>query len=92
MLEEIGKPLDIVLLLEVSDDVAFARLIKRHELEGRTDDTPEGIRNRLRHYHERTEPVVERYRNEGRLVAVDGERGVDEVAGAIEDALRVGAH
>jgi adenylate kinase len=92
MLDEIGKPIDVVLLLEVSDDVAFARLLKRHEVEGRTDDTPEGIRNRLRHYHERTEPVVERYRAEDRLVAVDGEREVGEVACAIEDALRVGAH
>jgi adenylate kinase len=92
MLDEIGKPVDVVLLLEVSDDVAFARLSKRLEVEGRADDTPDAIRNRLRLYHERTEPVVERYRSEGRLVAVDGERGVDEVASAIEDALRVGAH
>jgi len=92
MLDEIGKPLDVVLLLEVSDEVASARLEKRHELEGRTDDTPEAIRTRLRHYHELTEPVVERYRAEGRVVGVDGERGVDEVASAIEDALRVGAH
>lgn len=92
MLDQIGKPIDVVLLLEVSDEVAFSRLSKRRELEGRTDDSPEGIRNRLQHYHERTEPVVERYRAEGRLVAVDGERGVDEVASTIEDALRVGAH
>ena len=43
-------------------------------------------------YHERTEQVVERYRAEGRLVSVDGERDVDQVAAEIEDALRVGAH
>ena len=42
--------------------------------------------------NELTEPVVERYREEGRLVAVDGEQTVDEVAGAIEAALeQVGA-
>jgi len=91
MLDEIGKPLDVVLLLEVSDGVAAARLLDRLAAEGRADDTPDAIRNRLRLYHERTEPVVERYRAEGRLVSIDGERSVDEVAAAIEDALRVGA-
>jgi len=91
MLEEIGKPIDVVLLLEVSDEVALERLLRRLELEGRADDTPEAIRNRLRLYHERTEPVVERYRAGGRLVAVDGEPAEDDVASAIEDALQVGA-
>jgi adenylate kinase len=85
MLEEIGKPLDVVLLLEVSDDVSLERLLGRRAEEGRTDDAPEVIRNRLRLYHELTEPMVERYR--GKLVAIDGERPVDEVAAAIEEAL-----
>ena len=91
MLDEIGKPLDVVLLLDVRDEVALARLLERLAVEGRADDTPAAIRNRLRLYHERTEPVVERYRAEGRLLTVDGERSVDEVAAAIEVALRVEA-
>jgi adenylate kinase len=87
MLEEIEKPLDVVLLLEVSDDVAVERLLQRGAIEHRLDDEPEAIRNRLRLYHERTEPVVERYRSEGKLVAVDGERPVEDVHDAIDDAL-----
>ena len=35
MLEEIGKPLDVVLLLDVSDDVALERLLARRAHEGR---------------------------------------------------------
>jgi adenylate kinase len=92
MLEEIGKPLDAVLLLEVSDAVSLDRMLGRRAQEGRSDDAPDVIRNRLRLYHELTEPVVERYRDEGVVVAVDGERPVDEVAVAIEGALaQVGA-
>jgi adenylate kinase len=92
MLDEIGKPLDVVLLLQVSDDVSLERLLGRRAAEGRSDDAPEAIRNRLRLYHELTEPVVERYRTKGTLVAVDGERPVDDVAREIEDALvQVGA-
>jgi adenylate kinase len=87
MLEEIEKPLDVVLLLEVSDDVAVERLLQRGAVEHRADDEPEAIRNRLRLYHELTEPVVERYRAKGRLVPVNGEQSVEDVHDEIEDAL-----
>jgi adenylate kinase len=87
MLDEIEKPLDVVLLLEVSDDVAVERLLQRGAVEHRADDEPEAIRNRLRLYHELTEPVVERYRAEGRLVPVNGEQTVEDVHDEIEDAL-----
>ena len=87
MLAEIGKPLDAVLLLDVGDDVAVRRLHGRANEEGRADDSPEAIANRLRLYHELTKPVVERYRARGTLVEIDGERGVAAVAEQIEQAL-----
>jgi adenylate kinase len=87
MLAEIGKPLDVVLLLKVSDDVASTRLLGRAAAEGRKDDTPEAIANRLRLYHEETEPIGERYRAEGLLVPINGERSVGEVAADIDAAL-----
>jgi adenylate kinase len=87
MLAEIGKPVDIVLLLQVGDDVASTRLLGRAAAEGRKDDEPDAIANRLRTYHEETEPVVERYRVEGTLVPIPGERSVGEVAADIDAAL-----
>lgn len=87
MLAEIGKPLDAVVLLEVSDEVAGGRLRGRAVEEGRTDDSPEVIANRLRLYHELTKPVVERYRAAGALVEIDGAQGVAAVAEQIEQAL-----
>jgi adenylate kinase len=91
MLEEIAKPLDAVILLQVSDDVATERLRERAAQEGRADDSPEAIANRLRLYHELTELVVDRYQRAGIEVIVDGEQTVDEVFEAIQDALQVGA-
>jgi len=92
MLDEIGKPLDTVLLLHVSDAEATRRLAGRAALEGRADDTPEAIANRLRLYHELTEPLVERYRQACTLAEVGGERSMDEVFAEIEGALaRAGA-
>jgi adenylate kinase len=90
MLEEIEKPLDVVLLLEVSDDVSLERLLARGAEEGRADDAPDAIRNRLRLYHSLTEPVVERYREAGTLVTVDGERSVEQVAVAVDEELSRG--
>ena len=87
MLDEVGKPLDAVLLLEVSDETALSRLLERGTEGGRPDDAPDAIRNRLRLYHGLTKPVVERYRERGTLVEVDGERSIDEVSSAIEVAL-----
>jgi adenylate kinase len=87
MLEEIGKPLHAALLLDVRDEAAIRRLAGRAEEEGRTDDSPEVIANRLRLYHELTEPVVERYRDAGILAEVDGEGAVDDVERSIAHAL-----
>ncbi len=87
MLAEIGKPLDAVILLQVGDDVATKRLQARAAAEGRADDSPDAIRNRLRLYHELTEPLVGRYRQDGMLVTVDGEGSVEKVGADIDDAL-----
>jgi adenylate kinase len=87
MLDEIGKPLDAVLLLDVDDEVALGRLLGRRAEEGRSDDAPDVIRKRLRLYHSLTKPVVERYREAGTLLEVDGDQRPDDVARAIEEQL-----
>jgi adenylate kinase len=45
----------------------------------RDDDKPETVRKRLATYHEQTEPLVERYEDEGLLRRFDGTRPADEV-------------
>jgi len=76
-----------VILLQVSDEVATERLRERASKEGRADDSPEAIANRLRQYHELTELVVDRYQQAGIEVIVDGEQTMDDVFVAIQDAL-----
>jgi adenylate kinase len=87
MLTEVGQPLDVIVLLEIADDVARERMLKRAEIEGRADDTPEVIERRLATYHEQTEPVVRFYLASGKLVQVHGERTIDEVWSEIQAAL-----
>jgi adenylate kinase len=87
MLGEIGRSLDAILFFDLPDDVARQRLLGRAAEENRPDDTPEVIAERLRTYHEQTEPIVEHYRVTGRLVPLHADRTIDEVWAEIQDAL-----
>jgi adenylate kinase len=87
MLQEIRRELDIVFELQLPDDAAFERLLKRARDEGRTDDTPDVIRNRLANYHELTAPLVGYYRAKGNLVGIHADRPINHVFAEIQDAL-----
>jgi adenylate kinase len=86
-LDEIGRALSIVFEFQVPDEIAIERLLRRCELEGRADDTPEVIARRLALYHELTEPLVEHYRLRGNLVGIHADRPVNEVFAEIQQAL-----
>jgi adenylate kinase len=86
-LDEIGRALSIVFEFQVPDGIATERLLRRCELEGRADDTPEVIARRLALYHELTEPLVEHYRLRGNLVGIHADRPVNEVFAEIQQAL-----
>ncbi len=56
-------------------------------LEIRDDDKPDVIRNRLRTYHDKTEPLVSYYEERGILRRVDGSLDPDEVTDRIRAML-----
>jgi len=87
MLREISKELDVVFELQLADEVGRNRMLKRAAEEGRADDTPEAIDERLRIYHQQTAPLVEYYRTRGHLVGIHGDRPIPEVFGEIQRAL-----
>jgi len=57
------------------------------ELYQRPDDTPAGIRKRLEVYQAQTAPLIEYYKEKGRLLEVDGGAGSEEVSQEVEKAL-----
>jgi adenylate kinase len=87
MLDEIGRPLSVVLEFQLAEEVSVDRLTRRAHDEGRADDTPEAIRNRLRHYHEQTEPLIEHYRARGNPVGIPADRPIQDVFDEIQRAL-----
>jgi len=87
LLAELGRPLQIVLELELSEEIAVERMLGRAAEQGRADDTPEVIKNRFAVYRRETEPLSSYYRSTGILVAVDSSPGMDEVFAEIERVL-----
>ena len=80
--ELLGKKnleLDAVVSIEIQDEIVIERLLKRAEIEGRSDDNRETIENRLRVYYDQTEPLKVYYEKSGLLKSVDGVGTVDEV-------------
>ena len=57
------------------------------ELIQREDDNEETISNRLDVYRENTEPLIDFYRERGKLTTVDAEGLIDEVYGRLTEAL-----
>ncbi|MDO5035269.1 MAG: adenylate kinase [Actinomycetaceae bacterium] len=86
-LAESGRELNVVLEVVVDFDEVLQRLLKRAEIEGRSDDTEPVIRHRLEVYHAQTEPMVTYYADRDKLIEVDGKGSVEEVWARIEDVL-----
>jgi len=114
LLNQLGQPIDLALLIEVDVDVILQRLLGRRtcvscgasynifyapprmddscdecggRLKRRSDDNEETIGNRLRIYETQTLPVIERYREQGRLRVIQGVAEIDDVFRAVKKAL-----
>jgi len=59
------------------------------ELYRRDDDREEAIQNRLVVYEKQTAPLLEYYKNTGRLVVIDGMQSIERVHDDIVNVLRV---
>ena len=68
-----------VVLLVADEGELQRRLLARAETNGRSDDTPNTIKERLRIYKEQTAPLVEYYSQSDRLLRIDGMGTMNEV-------------
>jgi len=87
LLSRLDMALDACLALTVDGDAVVERLLKRAEVEGRADDNEATIRERMRVYDRETAPLLDFYRDRGKLVEVSGMGRIDEVGRRIREAL-----
>ena len=89
MLAERGRKIDLVLELKVDDAMLLSRVEARIKAGGvlRSDDTPETLAHRLGVYYKNTAPLIDYYRQQGKLKAVDGMAPVEAVTAQIAAVL-----
>lgn len=77
---------EVVVHIDVSDKEALWRISGRES--DREDETLQAIRNRIALFHEKTEPVLDFYRDQGKLIKVDGENDINDVFAEIMKHLK----
>lgn len=93
LLERIGQPLEVAIKLDVPSELIVERIAGRAAAQGRMDDTPDTVRERLRVYSEQTEPVAAHFADLGQLRIVDGVGELEDVSQrilAVLPQVRVG--
>ncbi len=84
--EAFGDQAEKVIFIDVSDKEALWRISGR--VSDREDETLQAIRKRIELFHEKTEPVIDFYRDQGKLIQIDGEQDVQEVFSRIMEHLK----
>jgi adenylate kinase len=78
----------------VDDDAMVGRMesrVRENPGAARADDNPETLRKRLGVYRQNTAPLLDFYRNQGKLVTVDGMASIADVSAAIRRIIdRIG--
>ena len=94
MLAGRGLKIDTVIELKVDDEAMVGRMesrVRQNPGSVRADDNPETLRKRLGVYRQNTAPLLDFYRNQGKLVTVDGMASIADVSAAIRRIIdRIG--
>lgn len=75
--------------ISLSEEDSFARLEKRAGIEGRADDNVEAIKKRLHNFHTHTAPLLNVWRENEKLVSVDGNQDIEKVTTDIIQKLNL---
>ncbi len=87
LLERVEQRIDRALALRVDEDQIVERLAERASQQGRSDDSEEVVRHRMRVYEEQTAPVADYYANKGLLTEIDGMGSIETINQRLVDAL-----
>jgi adenylate kinase len=83
-----GAPVKVMLSLEVPEEELVKRLLGRGASSGRTDDKDENIiRRRIQEYEEKTAPLKEHYKAQGKYKKIEGIGEVSEITQKLVDAI-----
>lgn len=80
LLAKKNEALTSVVSIMIPDEMIFDRIRHRAKIEGREDDASDDIiANRISTYHQKTEPLVNFYKEAGKYAEINGTGTIDEV-------------
>ena len=87
MMNQLGKPVTIMIDIDVPREILIDRLLYRGQNSGRSDDNMEVIKHRFEVYEATATPVKNFYQSIGKYVAIDGIGSMEEVFQRIQKVL-----
>ena len=80
LLEKSGESVTKVVSIMIPDEMIAQRIAHRAGIEGRADDAdPKTIQNRIKTYHDKTEPLIDFYKEQGKYNEADGRGTIEQV-------------
>jgi adenylate kinase len=93
MLESLQTTISDVVYIKITVKEIVARLLKRAKTSGRSDDqSAKIIEDRIREYREKTQPLVNFYRQRNLYKDVDGHGEIQEIFALICDQLKISSN
>lgn len=80
-------PIKHLVNIVVTDETVKNRISERQEKENRPDDKIEIIPFRISNYKNKTEPIIDYFRNRKSIIEINGEKAEDEVFEDIKKAI-----
>lgn len=77
----------VVIHLELSKTQALERMRKRASLEGRKDDTPESMEQRIDIFTHETLRVIKHFEEMGKVITIDANGSVEEIEAKLKTQL-----
>ena len=88
LMNENGTPISAMLSLEVEKQELINRLLNRGKDSGRADDQDQSIiENRINVYNEKTMPLIEYYKPQGKHFGVAGMGSIEDIAGRLKGVV-----
>jgi adenylate kinase len=72
----------------LTKEEAMIRLMKRAQIEGRADDNEESIKKRIEIFYDQTEPIINKFKEKGKLVEINGEPPIETVYETLKTTLK----
>jgi adenylate kinase len=88
LLVSYDESITVMVALKVPDDELKKRLLVRGQTSGRPDDqNEEKIKTRIHEYNDKTTPVADYYRQQGKFVSVEGVGEIETIFSSICEAI-----